>query len=250
MYIWSDRMSQVSVQVWLVFHHQNCLLFCSAKLIYFDLFHFFFVTLLCLLIIKSKPAICRGNITRNEDHFVGQISNTSLLKPTDSIHRFLFTACHLSHIHLTWFSLLPRLHQLNNVWNNDERASENWSITWFRSVNLITPHYDVNRTRHRTCWNVRRYFLHSNLLPIHKDALRHLQIPLNEILTLLVRASDGCCVFVLLFYWANLCVANMTLEVSNQKLWLDFSSACYCTLDRHHTTKTACFQISDFVYLG
>ena len=92
--------------------------------------------------------------------------------------------------------------------------------------------------------------MHSHFLPIDKNALRHLQVPLHHVLAHWVGAAHRLCEFVLLFDGADGAIANFADKAADEEFGLHFGGACDSALNGHHLAQVLGFKVSEFVDLG
>jgi len=91
--------------------------------------------------------------------------------------------------------------------------------------------------------------LNSEFLPICECAICVEHLPLSSIHAIIVWTSNWFCIFKLLLDILSDISTFLAFKSSEYQLWLDFSCPCYCSMDRHKSSKCHNLQISDLIHL-
>lgn len=193
----SDGVGEFGIKIILILHSHDFVTLMKCEVLFPVFFRVFLIFIGTL--VNTESCVTTLDWTSNEHKFVAEVFNSNLFETLNSVHGLSgVVSPHVGRIRVLGGVLFSRFQKLNDVWNNNELTCEYSLISGFWKIDNFTTKNNIDGSWHRSCWNVARELLHSDLLPINHGTVLIDKIPSHFILTLLVRASYRFSVFELL----------------------------------------------------
>ena len=152
----------------MVLHKHDSVLLLPGELIQIFLILLFFRTSNLLL---SEALIRCHHRVGHEDHLEAKVFYSSATQPCKAIHRSsdLIIALHPIIVNVACLMALAWLHQLDDIGDRHEGASENGTISRLGLIHRVTAKNHIDGARHGAGWDITGQLLQAELLPVKID---------------------------------------------------------------------------------